>query len=177
MKVKLASASTVAAFALLVTYLGIPAVQAAKPAPPAAGTTCTWGGTAAAPTGTFTISPGATDVPSATAVRLYATGELGGDPACHGTLTYVGQIDASSTCSFGTFEGVASGIPSVTNFAGYGIGPFGPARLYDRNGNVVASENANLNTAENIPHYADCETPEGFRGGNFSSTIVFVAPR
>ena len=37
------------------------------------------------------------------------------------------------------------------------------------------SENANVNTVDNIPHYLDCSTPEGFRGGNFSSTIVLFA--
>src|SRR5204863_3167870 len=33
----------------------------AKEAPPPAGTVCTWGGTAAQPTGTFTITPGLTN--------------------------------------------------------------------------------------------------------------------
>ena len=43
-------------------------------------------------------------------------------------------------------------------------------RRYD----VVASENADVNTVDNIPHYTDCGTPNGFTGGNFSSLIVFV---
>src|SRR3954452_17759403 len=94
---------------------GTPA-GATKPGPPPAGTLCTWGGTAAAPTGTFTITPGLTDTPLAAPARFSVTGELGGDPACHGTLTFIGQIDASGTCSFNTFEGQAKGIPTVTNF-------------------------------------------------------------
>jgi len=140
--------------------------------PPPAGTVCTWGGTALAPTGTFTISPGLTNTPLATPSRFDVTGALGG--GCSGTLTFAGQIDASGTCSFSTFEGKARGIPGVTNFAGIGIASFGPARLYDKAGNVVASENANINTTENAPHITDCSTPQGFTGGNFSSTIVFV---
>ena len=59
-------------------------------------------------------------------------------------------------------------------FAGVGVGPFGPARVIDRNGNVIASETANVNTPTNIPHYGDCTTPEGFKGGDFSSIIVFL---
>ena len=53
-----------------------------------------------------------------------------------------------------------------------GVGPLGPARLYDRGGHVIASENANVITTDNSA--ADCATPEGFRGGTFSSTIVFL---
>ena len=33
---------------------------------------------------------------------------------------------------------------------------------------------ADVNTVDNIPHYMDCGTPQGFTGGNFSSVIVFV---
>jgi hypothetical protein len=147
---------------------------AAKAGPPPPGTVCTWGGTAAEPTGTFSITPGLTSIPLATPAKFVVTGELGGAPGCEGTLMYLGQIDASGTCSFTTFEGRAKGIPTVTDFAGVGAGPLGPARLYDKDGNVVASENANVNTVENMPHFAGCGTPEGFTGGNFSSTIVFV---
>ena len=147
----------------------------ADPAQAPPGTTCTWGGTPAQPTGTFTISPGVTtSVPLDAPARFYVTGELAGDPGCTGTLTYIGQIDAGGTCSFATFEGEAAGIPGITHFAGVGVGPFGPARLYDKDGKIVASENADVNTVDNIPHYLDCGTPQGFTGGNFSSVIVFV---
>ena len=139
-----------------------------------AGTTCTWGGTPEAPSGHFTISPGLTNVPLAAPARFFVTGDLSGRDGCRGTLTYVGQIDAGGTCSFNTFEGSARGIPSVTRFAGVGVGPLGPARLYDSGGNVVASENADVTTADNAPHFLDCGTPQGFTGGNFSSLIVFT---
>jgi hypothetical protein len=133
---------------------------------------CTWAGTVDAPTGTFTISPGATNTPSTEPSVLRATGALGGD--CRGTLHYEGQIDAGSGCIFGTFHGRATGIPGVTRFEGVGVGPFAPARLYDADGNVVGSENANLVTAENAPHFLDCNTPQGFTGGNFNSVIVLT---
>src|SRR4051794_20095625 len=165
--VGMASVATVVALAAW----GTPA-EAAKPGPPPSGTVCTWGGTAAAPTGTFTITPGLTSVPLAAPAKFDVTGELGGDPACAGSLTYIGQIDASGTCELTTFEGDAKGIPGVTRFAGIGAGPLGPARLYDKAGNVIASENANIVTADNSA--LDCASPEGFEGGTFSSTIVFL---
>src|SRR5437879_10669346 len=137
-------ATIAAATAIATTSLALagPGTSAAQ-----ASTTCTWGGTPAAPTGTFTISPGVTtSVPLDAPARFYVTGELAGDPGCTGTLTYIGQIDAGGTCSFATFEGEAAGIPGITHVAGVGVGPFGPARLYDKDGKIVASENADVNT-------------------------------
>src|SRR5947208_9149536 len=78
-----------------------PTANATASAPPA-GTVCTWGGTATAPTGTFTITPGLTNTPSASPSKFDVTGELAGDPDCQGTLTYAGQIDASGTCTVNT---------------------------------------------------------------------------
>src|SRR4051794_20859788 len=108
MRIRPAKVSAAIVIAVIATCSGASA-HAARSAPPP-GTTCTWGGTAAAPTGTFTITPGLTDTPLAAPARFSVTGELGGDPACHGTLTFIGQIDASGTCSFNTFEGQAKGI-------------------------------------------------------------------
>jgi hypothetical protein len=148
-------------------------VQASPPTPPP-GTTCAWGGTVDDPTGTFTIRPGLTDTPSTAPSRFFVTGALSGDPGCEGTLTFIGQIDAGGTCAANFFGGAARGLPGVRSFAGIGAGPLGPARLYDADGNVVASENADVNTADNIPHFLDCSTAAGFRGGNFHSVIVFT---
>jgi hypothetical protein len=150
-----------------------PGVQAAPPTPPP-GTICTWGGTAADPTGSFTITPGLTNDASTAPSRFYVTGELAGDPGCEGTLTFIGQIDAGGTCAYNFFDGAARGLPGVRSFAGVGAGPLGPARLYDADGNIVASENADVSTADNVPHFLDCSTPEGFRGGTFHSVIVFT---
>src|SRR3954467_12487927 len=96
-------------------------VQASSPASPPAGTTCTWGGTATDPTGTFTITPGVTQTPSTKPSTFFVTGKLAGDAGCTGTLRYVGQVDAGSSCSAGTFEGATKGLPGVRTFAGVGI--------------------------------------------------------
>lgn len=159
---------------LSVVTVGSSAGAGTSPEPPAAGTTCTWGGTAADPTGTFSITPGLTDTPSAQPSRFFVTGSLSGGPGCSGTLTYVGQIDAGGTCAYNFFDGAAHGIPGVHSFAGVGAGPLGPARLYDRNVAVVASENADVTTARNVPHFLDCSSAAGFGGGNFHSVIVFA---
>ena len=150
-------------------WWGLPSVRAASPPP---GTTCTWGGTPAAPTGTFSISPGLTNAPSTAPSVFKVTGALGG--GCTGTLTYNGQIDAGGTCSVSTFEGKANGIPGVRRFAGVGVNVLGPARLYDKDGNVVGIENAQVATPANAPHFMDCGTPQGFTGGTFSSLIVLA---
>src|SRR2546423_131309 len=162
-----------AAAVVAVAPMGWWTAAKASPTPPPAGTTCTWGGTATEPTGRFALSPGLTNSPSATATKFWATGELSGGPGCEGTLTYSGQVDAGGTCTANFFDGKARGIPGVRTYAGVGVGPFGPARLYDGSGNVVASENANLNTAANIPHFTDCSTPSGITGATFSSPIVY----
>jgi len=146
----------------------------ASPALPPAGTTCDWGGTADAPTGTFTVHPGLTNTASTAPARFKATGELSGDDGCTGTLTYVGKLEAGGTCASNTFKGVAKGLPGARTFLGTGLVSFGPARIFDRHGNVVASENTSLNTTDNAAHVTDCNTARGFRGGNFHSVIVFT---
>ena len=165
----------VVATALLATGpLGWWSAVEASPEPPPAGTTCTWGGTATDPTGTFTIKPGLTNTASTEPSRFWVTGQLSGDAGCTGTLTYIGQIDAGGSCATNTFDGAARGLPGVRAFAGTGVASLGPAQLFDRDGNAVASENADINTSDNVPHFLDCNTPQGFRGGTFHSVIVFT---
>ena len=130
--------------------------------------TCTWGGTPVAPTGTTTNRPGLTNLPSAEPSRFYATGDLAGDPGCTGKLTFIGEMAAGSTCAAITFEANAIGLPGVTRVAGVSAFGFAPARLYDKEGNVVGSENAQF--FNNAPFDA-CNTPEGFTEGSFTSVI------
>jgi hypothetical protein len=146
----------------------------ASPTLPPAGTTCTWGGTADMPTGTFIVHPGLTNTASTKPDRFKATGTLAGDAGCSGTLTYVGKLDAGGTCASNTFHGVAKGLPGLRTFLGHGLVSFGPAQIFDKQGNVVASENTSLNTTDNAAHVTDCNTARGFRGGNFHSVIVFT---
>jgi hypothetical protein len=157
------------------TLLGVMAVAAVsivsaggEAASAQAATTCTWGGTPAAPTGTTTNRPGLTNFPAPGPLRFYATGDLAGDPGCTGKLTFIGEMAAGSTCGLITFEASAIGVPDVVRVAGVSAFGFAPARLYDKEGNVVGSENAQF--FNNAPFTA-CNTPEGFTEGTFTSVI------
>lgn len=134
-----------------------------------ASTTCTWGGTPAAPTGITTQHPGITNDPSPVRMKFEATGDLAGGPGCRGRFEFSGWEAAGSSCAFVSFEGVATGLPGVARFAGVSLGGFAPARLYDKHGNVVGSENAQFLTGADV---SDCATPEGMTGNRFSSVIV-----
>jgi hypothetical protein len=136
-------------------------------------TTCTWGGTPANPTGTFTIRPGLTNSPVPGALKFRATGTLGGtDPICTDRVRFVGQLDAGSTCALASFEGTVEGLPGVARFWGKGSLDV-PSFLYDREGNLVGVENAQIVTEENLANSLQCGTPEGFTGpAGFSSNIV-----
>jgi hypothetical protein len=150
----------VAAFCIVSASAGGGQAQAA--------TTCTWGGTPDAPTGTTTNYPGLTSTPSPVPMSFKATGVLAGGDDCRGRFTFTGQMNAGSSCSFVTFEGTTNGLPGVARFAGVSIGGVAPARLYDRAGNVVGSENAQFLTGSDV---SACNTPEGMTGNNFSSVI------
>jgi hypothetical protein len=145
-------------------------------APAGAVTTCTWAGTPLAPTGTFTLNPGITISPAARPLDFRATGVLGGGPKCGtGTLTFLGQADAGSSCVNASFEGVVQGLPGVARFWGKGPGVVVPSWLYNSAGQLVGIENAELFTQTNLPRTTDCATATGFTGGwpdMFSSTIV-----
>jgi hypothetical protein len=69
------------------------------------------------------------------------------------------------------------GLPGVKRFAG--AAPVGilPARLYDKGGNIVGSENAQVDTLANAPSFPNCNTPEGFGEWNFSSVIELFGDR
>ena len=132
-----------------------------------AASTCTWGGTPVEPTGIFTVSTPLTNLPSAGPIDFTAVGQLGGD--CTGRMSFFGTLDAGATCADGTFAGTVKGLPGVVRFAGVNTAGIVPSRLYDRNGNIVGSENAQLLTLDNAP-FTDCGV-EGFIQGNFSSVI------
>jgi hypothetical protein len=154
------------------------ALAAGGVAPAQAATTCTWGGTPAEPTGWVEMSPGPTNTPSTGPIDFKATGVLEGGNGCNGQqFTFIGQMDTGATCAFSTFHGTAMGLAGVKTFAG--IGPVGilPARLYDKDGNVVASENAQVLTLANAPNFPNCNTPEGFTEGSFSSVIELFGDR
>jgi hypothetical protein len=141
-----------------------------------AATTCTWAGTPASPTGTFTIRPGVTNTPSLGPLRFMATGQLAGGPGCRGTLTFVGDLAPGATCALATFQGRVEGLPGVARFWGQGS-LLVPSRLLDNEGHLVGIENANIMTPANLPRTKDCATPQGFEGGwpgMFSSVLYLL---
>jgi hypothetical protein len=135
-------------------------------------TTCTWGGTPAAPTGWFTLSPGLTNTPTTGPVDFKAVGTLAGSAGCTGKLTYDGVFDTGSSCLTSTFHVRVKGLPGVVRAVGTADNLIpAPALLYDGNGNVVGTEAASIVTEANAPHYTDCTTAAGYTGGNFSSVV------
>jgi hypothetical protein len=159
--------------------IGVAAVAAAfllagSGATASAATTCTWGGTPAAPTGTFTQSPGLTNTPSAGPIDFTATGPLAG--GCSGRMTFIGRLDAGATCAEGTFVASVKGLPGVVRAEGINVAGIVPSRLYDRLGNFVGSENAQLLTVDNAP-FTECGTPEGLTSANFSSVVELFGDR
>ena len=161
--------------ALAVSAAGALALAVA-PSSASAATSCSWGGTPAAPTGIFTLSPGITNTPSSGPLAFRATGTVSGGGPCQGhQFTFDGVFNPGSSCQLASGQGRAEGLPGVVRFAGafggYTVGPVAPTLLYDRAGNVVGFENADILTPANLPHLADCGTPQGFTGGSFSSVI------
>ena len=136
---------------------------------------CTWGGTPDNPTGVVTFAPGLTNTPSAGPVAVHAWGPLAG-PGCQGTMDFDGIGRAGASCESVIFEGPVHGVPGVTWLFGPGVGPQVHEFLYDREGNVVGSDQPLVkafgNSAPNS-NALDCNTPQGFRQGPFSSTVEF----
>jgi hypothetical protein len=158
----------------VVTVVAASVVLAGGTAAPAgAAATCTWGGTPLEPTGVFKNDPGLTNIPSTEPVELTATGELAGD--CNGYMTFSGTLEPGATCSEGVFDGVVKGLPGVVRFEGFAITGIAPSRLYDRDGNLVGSENAQLLTLDNAP-FTECGM-EGFTEGTFSSVLELFGDR
>jgi hypothetical protein len=156
------------AVAVVATALGAISLQALSAQ---AATVCTWAGTPAEPTGTFTVRPGLTATPSAEPAKLRATGPIGGGPGCSGRMTFVGEFHAGSTCELATFDGKVKGLPGVARFFGAG-NVIAPSVLYDRAGNAVGSEQPQLVTGTGSgSELSDCLTPEGFTHGSFSSVL------
>jgi hypothetical protein len=138
-------------------------------------TLCNWGGTPAQPTGEMTITPGLNFVPAAGPLKFHAWGPLTGGGPCKGQqMDFVGILDAGSGCVAGqVFEGKVDGLPGVSRF--WGPGAFGLVDefLYDKYGNVVGKDQAQILSA--TPAHAlsvvDCSTAQGFTPAGFSATV------
>jgi hypothetical protein len=166
------AAALVAASAVLAMALGSFGSASAQSGP--ATRLCTWGGTPANPTGIVTFEPGLTNTPSAGPIAVRAWGPLEG-PGCNGTMIFDGIARSGVSCEVPPiFEGPVYGLPGVTRLFGPGLGPQVEEFLYDRQGNIVGSDQPNVkvegNSAPNSNTW-DCGTPEGFRRAPFSSTV------
>jgi hypothetical protein len=143
-------------------------------APASAATTCIWGGTAAAPTGEFTIKPGLTNTPATEPLKLLATGPAEGE-ACKETVTFDGVVKPGSTCLAIVFEGVVRGVPGVERFFG-GPTVITHELLYDKHGELVGFNDPSVVNQDLVEQIASdpnsCNTPEGFTHGRFSSVIT-----
>jgi hypothetical protein len=144
-------------------------------------TFCTWGGTPAAPTGVATFSPGVTDTPSTGPIQFTATGVLGGS-GCTGKLTYTGYFEPGLTCALNTaFHAKVTGLPHVVRVEGQpGVAGTAVALLYDADGNVVGSDQAQFLTTlanESDPGYLSCVTPRGLTEGFWSDTVELLDSR
>ena len=159
--------------AIAIASLGLATVQAtgSRAAPDRGALVCTWGGTPDAPTGVITFSPGVTDFPSTGPIEFTATGELGGGEECTGRLTFRGVLDPGTSCLVSTpFLATATGFPPIR----YAEGTFGavgtaPVVMYDADGNVVGSEQAQFLT--DVLDDSACNTPEGLTRANWSDTL------
>jgi hypothetical protein len=136
-----------------------------------ASTTCTWGGTPAAPTGTFTVRPGLTNTPAPEPLKFAATGDLAGGGRCTGKMTLAGQVNAGSTCLFASFQGTVRGVPGVARFWGEGsalVHEF----LYDNDGNLVGADQPSVAPPPaDDPLYMGCGSPEGETSFGFSALV------
>ena len=144
-------------------------------------TFCSWGGTPAAPTGIITLNPGITNTPSTGPIQFTATGPLGGS-GCTGKLTFTGYLDPGDTCAVGTpFHAKATGLPPVVRAeSGPSLAGTAPVLLYDADGNVVGSEQAQFLTTlanESDPLYLDCGTPQGLTEAFWSDTVELFASK
>jgi hypothetical protein len=139
---------------------------------------CTWGGTPTAPTGVITLSPGVTNTPSTGPIDFTATGDLGGGAGCTGKLTFTGYIDPGETCGVSMpFHARAMGLPPIKRAEGMtGVAGSQPVLLYDGDGNIVGSEQAQFLSAaatgqSGFPPFMDCDTPEGLTRAVWSDTV------
>jgi hypothetical protein len=117
------------------------------------------------------MRPGLTNKPSAGPIHFVATGNLARGAACTGKLTFVGVMKTGATCLVQELEGRVKGLPGVVQFWGRGVAGAVHEFLYDKDGNAVGADQPQAFTADNIPHFTDCNTPQGFTFLTFSAVM------
>jgi hypothetical protein len=140
-------------------------------APAQGSTACTWGGTPAEPSGTFTVNPGLTNTPAPEPLKFSATGVLAGGGRCTGKLTFVGWVGAGSTCLFASFEGTVKGVPGVARFSGAGSASV-QEFLYNKDGDLVGADQPTVAAPPaDDPLYMNCGSPQGETELHFSAVV------
>ncbi len=155
--------------AVLAVAVALGTSGAAGAEPAQATTICTWGGTPAAPTGEFTVKPGLTFTPSSGPIKFRATGPLAGGPGCEGKAVLDGFLHAGATCGQSVIEGRVKGLPGVDRVFGHIAAGVGLEFLYDKAGNLVGFNEAQVLTQDDPSSGGDCNTPEGFTHGDYSA--------
>lgn len=161
---------------LVMALLGcVGAVLPARAAP----SHCTWGGTAAAPTGRFTFSPGLRFQPSSGPLAFKAWGPAEGE-GCANRVVFQGIALPGATCATIFFEGSVQGVRGVERFSLGGLSTNAVEPLYDKNGAVVGTDTPTVSLPWLVPFVANdasdgngltCNSPEGLTTGYFSSVI------
>jgi len=101
---------------------------------------------------------------------------------CTGKLTYTGYFEPGHTCALNTaFHAKVTGLPRVVRVEGQpGVAGTALALLYDADGNVVGSDQAQFLTTvanESDPGFMSCGTPQGLTEGFWSDTVELFASR
>src|SRR5439155_15739819 len=99
---------------------------------------CIWGGTPAAPTGQFSISPGLRFQPSTQPLAFKAWGPAEG-AGCSKTVVFEGVALPGATCGGIFFQGTVRGVPSIKTFYGGGTAVMVHEFLYDKNGTIAGA--------------------------------------
>lgn len=160
---RLAMAAAVAAAALGVA----PEVSADDAA------VCSWGGTVADATGTFTVDPGLRTRPATTPLEFVVTGELAGPAArCTGTMTVHGFDVPGSRCAFGFGTAEVQGVPGVETSLSVGALHYNRQTLVNAEGRIVGEADIEVASTGIVEARQACESEAGVTAGRFSAVLT-----
>jgi hypothetical protein len=155
--------------------VGLVVPTAARAAQQSGTGVCDWGGTAAAPTGHLTFSPGLTNTPSTAPIHFYATGPSQGGP-CSSTVTFEGWVPAGATCTVLQFDQKVEGVPGVETASGPSVATVVQEVLRNADGQVVGFNDPFVQTPQFAQQFASdptvCSQPHGFTQAAFYSIIT-----
>lgn len=134
---------------------------------------CTWGGTAADATGTFTVEPGLRTVPATTPIEFTVTGDLAGpSPRCAGTMTIHGFDIPGSRCAFGFGAAEVLDVPGLASSLSVGALHYNRQVLFNADGRIVGGADIEVASSGLAELRAGCESEAGVTTGKFSSVVT-----